>query len=308
MVEEREWFVRTEDGSVYGPTDLQSLVQWAKDGRIEPTSFVSSDRVSWMPAPQKGELGMTWLVEVEQGKVYGPFARSVVSQLFSDGSVPKSARVYRLHEGAVDQDPPPVEKVVTKEVRVEVPVEKIVKVPVEKIVEREVRVEVPVEKIVTKEVRVEVPVEKIVKVPVEKIVEREVRVEVPVEKVVTKEVRVEVPVEKVVTKEVRVEVPVEKIVKVPVEKIVEKEVIREVRVEVPVERIVEKIVEVPAARVEAEVVVPEVVEPVVSDSRPAESRFETAGRDRLAALEAAARRELASARGRRFAGTLFGRK
>ena len=268
MVEDREWFVRTEDGSVYGPTDLQSLVQWAKDGRIEPTSFVSSDRMSWIPAPRKAELGMAWLVEIKQGEVYGPFARSVVSRLYTDGSVPETARAYRLHGGAVDHDPPPVEKIVTKEVRVEVPVEKIVKVPIEKIVEREVRVEVPVEKVVTKEVRVEVPVEKIVKVPVEKIVEREVRVEVPVEKVVTKEVRVEVPVE----------------------------------------RIVEKIVEVPAARVEAEVVVPEVVEPVVSDSRPAESRFETAGRDRLAALEAAARRELASARGRRFAGTLFGRK
>ena len=258
MAEEREWFVRTEDGSVYGPTNLQSLVQWAKDGRIEPTSFVSCDRVSWLPAPQKTELDMTWLVEVEQGKVYGPFARSVVSLLFSDGSVPKSAKVYRLHDGTVDQDPPPIEKIVTKEVRVEVPVEKIVKVPVEKIVEREVRVEVPVEK--------------------------------------------------VVTKEVRVEVPVEKIVKVPVEKIVEKEVIREVRVEVPVERIVEKIVEVPAARVEAEVVVPEVVEPVAPVARPAESHFENVGRDRLAALEAAARRELASARGRRLAGTLFGRK
>ena len=232
MVEDREWFVRTEDGSVYGPTDLQSLVQWAKDGRIEPTSFVSSDRMSWIPAPRKAELGMAWLVEIKQGEVYGPFARSVVSRLFSDGSVPETARAYRLHGGAVDHDPPPVEKIVTKEVLVEVPVEKIVKVPIEKIVEREVRVEVPVEKVVTKEVRVEVPVE----------------------------------------------------------------------------RIVEKIVEVPAARVEAEVVVPEVVEPVVSDSRPAESRFETAGRDRLAALEAAARRELASARGRRFAGTLFGRK
>lgn len=284
MVEGREWFVRTEDGSVYGPTRMQSLVQWAKDGRIEPTSFVSNDRVSWMPAPQKAELDMTWLVEVEQGNVYGPFARSVVSQLFSDGSVPKSAKVYRLHEGAVDQDPPPVEKVVTKEVRVEVPVEKIVEkivqVPVEKIVEREVRVEVPVEKVVTKEVRVEVPVEKIVHVPVEKIVK--------------------VPVEKIVEREVRVEVPVEKIV--------EKEVIREVRVEVPVERIVEKIVEVPAARVEAEVVVPEVVEPEAPVARPAESHFENAGRDRLAALEAAARRELASARGRRLAGTLFGRK
>ena len=222
MVEDREWFVRTEDGRVYGPVGLQSLVQWAKDGRIEPTSFVSSDRMSWIPAPRKAELGMAWLVEIKQGEVYGPFARSVVSRLFSDGSVPETARAYRLHGGAVDHDPPPVEKIVTKEVRVEVPVEKIVKVPVEKIVEREV--------------------------------------------------------------------------------------VREVRVEVPVERIVEKIVEVPAARVEPEVVVPEVVEPTVSDVRPAEGHFESTGRDRLAALEAAARRELASARGRRFAGNLFGRR
>jgi hypothetical protein len=69
---------------------------------------------------------------------------------------------------------------------------------VEKVVEKEVRVEVPVEKIVEKEVRVEVPVEKIV--------EKEVIVEVPVEKIVEKEVRVEVPVEKVVEREKIVEV------------------------------------------------------------------------------------------------------
>ena len=236
MDESREWFVRTEDGNVYGPAALSSLVQWASDGRIEPTSSVSRDRVSWKPAALQSELGMTWLVEIEQGKVYGPFARAVVSRLFADGSLPKTARVYRLHEGQVDHDPPPVEKVVEKEVI------------------REVRVEVPVEKVVEKEVI------------------REVRVEVPVEK------------------------------------IVEKEVIREVRVEVPVERIVEKIVEVPATRVEAEVVVPEVVEAAPSAVCTADSRFENADRDRLAALEAAARRELASARGRRFAGCLFGRK
>ena len=206
MTDNRDWFVKSVDGKVYGPAKISKLVEWAKDGRIEPTGFVSVDRVEWLEACTVDALEMKWLVEVSPGDVFGPFHRELVISLFKDGTVPATARAYRLHEFPIDQDPPPVEKIVEKEVRVEVPVEKIVEkevrvevpvpVEVEKIVEKEVRVEVPVEKIVEKEVRVEVPVE--VEKFVETIVEKEVRVEVPVEKIVEKEVRVEVPVEKVV--------------------------------------------------------------------------------------------------------------
>ena len=135
MTDENTWYVRMEDGKVYGPADLAALVEWAKDGRIEPTSFVSRDRKSWQPAQTKPELEMKWLIESEPGKVFGPFHRAVVSGLFRNGAVGKTAKAYRLHEFAIDEDPPPVEKIVEKEVikevRVEVPVEKIV----EKIVE-----------------------------------------------------------------------------------------------------------------------------------------------------------------------------
>ena len=132
---ENTWYVRMEDGKVYGPADLAALVEWSKDGRIEPTSFVSRDRKSWQPAQTKPELEMKWLIEAEPGKVFGPFHRAVVSGLFRNGGIGKAAKAYRLHEFAIDEDPPPVEKIVEKEVikevRVEVPVEKIV----EKIVE-----------------------------------------------------------------------------------------------------------------------------------------------------------------------------
>ena len=295
MQDTRDWFVKSVDGKVYGPAKLSKLVEWAKDGRIEPTGFVSTDRVDWIEVGAVDALEMKWLVEVSPGDVFGPFHRELVINLFKNGTVPATARAYRLHEFPIDQDPPPVEKIVEKEVRVEVPVE------VEKIVEKEVRVEVPVEveKIVEKEVRVEVPVEKIV--------EKEVRVEVPVEV----EKIVEVPVEKIVEKEVRVEVPVEveKIVEVPVEKIVEKVV------EVPVEKIVEKVVE---KEVRVEVPVEKVVEvlPPPDDSQPqpgepppkiADLRFGGLDRARLAALERAARQELM--RGRRFGmGKIFGGK
>ena len=198
-----------EDGKVYGPADIQSLVKWAADGRVEPTSFVSQDRKSWRPAQTMPELEMKWLVETEPGKVFGPFNRAVVIGLFKDDGVAKTAKAYRLHEFAVDEDPPPVEKIVEKEV----------------------------------------------------------------------------------IKEVRVEVPVE------VEKIVEKEVVKEVRVEVP-----------PPAR--TELVVAEVVEPIADTPPPRApgSIFGNASREQLAALEAAARRELSSANRRHMSFGLFGGK
>ena len=131
MTDHAQWYVRTEDGNVYGPADAEKLAKWAEDGRIDPTSFVSTDRISWMPAQTLELLGMKWLIETEPGKVFGPFNRAVASRLFASGEVGPEAKAYRLHEFPVDQDPPPVEKIVEKEVRVEVPVEKIV----EKIVE-----------------------------------------------------------------------------------------------------------------------------------------------------------------------------
>ena len=135
MADTKTWYVRTEDGKVYGPADVCALAAWAKEGRIEPTSFVSQDRKSWVPAQLMPELEMKWLVELEPGKVFGPFNREVVIRLFKTEGIGQSAKAYRLHEFAIDEDPPPVEKEVIREVRVEVPGEKIVEKVVEKFVE-----------------------------------------------------------------------------------------------------------------------------------------------------------------------------
>ena len=145
------WYVRSADGNVYGPAARATLVEWAREGRIDPSGFVSRDRKEWLPAQLMDELEMRWVVEAEPGKFFGPFNRAVVVRLAESGALPAAARIYRRHDGSPAEDPPPVEKIV------------------EKIVEKEVRVEVPVEKIVIKEVIKEVPVEKIV----EKIVEVE---------------------------------------------------------------------------------------------------------------------------------------
>ena len=228
-MDDKIWYVRSEEGAVYGPASSASLLDWVKDGRVTPSGYVSKDRINWVPPQTLPELEMKWLIETELGKYFGPFHRELVKQLVADGSVPSGARIYCAWEIPVDKDPDPVV------------VEKIVEKPVE----------------VIKEVRVEVPVEKIV----------------------------------------------EKIIEVPVEKVVEK------IVEVPVEKIVERIVEVEAPP-RKELVVPEVIEASGNEPPPVMPGKIFKGMDRssLAALEAAARSELA--KGHRFGigGGLFGRK
>ena len=264
------WFVKKQDGAVYGPADFASLIRWAQEGRIDPDSLISSDKINWATASLTPELEMNWMVETAPGNVFGPFNRQLVIRLFNEGKINSNTPCYKKYEYPIDEDPPVCEKIIEKEVRVEVPVEKIV----EKVVE--VPVEKVVEKIVEKEVRVEVPVEKIV----EKVVE--VPVEKVVEKIVEKEVRVEVPVEKIV----------EKVVEVPVEKVVEKIVEKEVRVEVPVEKIVEKIVEVEKV---VEVISPDLKANNVSSPKRVNSPIKSLNslnHDALVALEQAARQEL----------------
>ena len=161
------WFVKKQDGAVYGPADFASLIRWAQEGRIDPDSLISSDKINWATASLTPELEMNWMVETAPGNVFGPFNRQLVIRLFNEGKINSNTPCYKKYEYPIDEDSPVCEKIVEKEVRVEVPVEKIV----EKVVE--VPVEKVVEKIVEKEVRVEVPVEKIVEkiVEVEKVVE-----------------------------------------------------------------------------------------------------------------------------------------
>ena len=87
------WYVKSEDGKVYGPATVESLVTWAKDGRIQPTGFLSQNRIDWQPSYLMPELEMKWFVEPEPGKVFGPFNREFVYHLLADGSAGPDAKV-----------------------------------------------------------------------------------------------------------------------------------------------------------------------------------------------------------------------
>ena len=224
---EKKWFLRTQD-ETFGPETEEQLVAWARLGRVQPGQEISDDEVIWRRVEEVPFLDMRFSIDIGDGNPRGPFNKAAAEALMASGRLPPTASMVEVR-GPFEEEKRP------------------------EIVEKEVRVEVPVEKIV------------------------------------------------------------EKIVEVPVEKIVEKVVEKEVRVEVPVEKIVEKIVEVEVSR---PVVIPEVVEPVpvapIDSAPPPPSSpgaiFKGMNRSSLAALEAAARRELA--KGRRFGkvSEIFGRK
>ena len=101
---DKSYYIRGGDGKVFGPVDMPTLVAWARDSRIEPSAAVSQDRESWRPAPHLAELAMEWLVETEPGTFYGPFHKDVVVQLKANGHLPANARLYRL-DGAPGETP-----------------------------------------------------------------------------------------------------------------------------------------------------------------------------------------------------------
>ena len=118
----KEWYYRTEDGHRYGPATKASLAEWAKEGRILPSGFVSKNQNEWIPAQLMPELELKWVIETEPGKFSGPYHRDFLSRLSSSGAIPAGVKIYRSHDLPVNEDPPPVEKIVEKVV------EKIVEV------------------------------------------------------------------------------------------------------------------------------------------------------------------------------------
>ncbi|MDD5705862.1 MAG: hypothetical protein PHR35_08045 [Kiritimatiellae bacterium] len=88
------WQVRTEDGTIFGPAAMPSLQAWARDGRLAPGHFVSSDGKTWMPVTRLPELGMHWVAEVSTGTFYGPIHRDALDELIRDGALAADVPVF----------------------------------------------------------------------------------------------------------------------------------------------------------------------------------------------------------------------
>ena len=99
------WYVKGADGKVFGPADDAKIVDWVKDGRVDPFAGISNDLKQWKLASLEPMLEMDWIVENEPGRFYGPTHRAVVDDLLKSGSLSPSCRIYRdYHDGALEKE------------------------------------------------------------------------------------------------------------------------------------------------------------------------------------------------------------
>lgn len=86
-------FVKTPDGTIYGPVDVVTLCTWAADARVIPGCKISRDGKAWRPAEDIPELRLNWVVELSDGTSYGPLNLLAIWTLMLEGSLQRGMPV-----------------------------------------------------------------------------------------------------------------------------------------------------------------------------------------------------------------------
>ncbi len=76
-----------DNGEVFGPVPFARIVEWAGTAQIAPQDVVSNDGVVWTKAPMIPELGMDWIVKLEDDHYYGPTTVGAVLEFFESGEI-----------------------------------------------------------------------------------------------------------------------------------------------------------------------------------------------------------------------------
>ncbi len=99
----RQWFLRINGETVFGPVSTQGLVVWAEQGRILPGHEVSQDRKKWVQAVSVERLDMRWFVDDGDGELRGPLNRLAAEALIKSGKVSATAQVISADD--VESEP-----------------------------------------------------------------------------------------------------------------------------------------------------------------------------------------------------------
>ena len=97
----KSWYLKTSEGSVYGPVGLEELSDWAGQGRIGPGDMVSQDEKNWVQAETVAGLKLEWMLDAADGSSYGPVHLSAIMDLVTDGVVPPGAGATNRSTGVV---------------------------------------------------------------------------------------------------------------------------------------------------------------------------------------------------------------
>jgi hypothetical protein len=100
MDESKTWYLmKNDDGSIFGPIELDQLRQWAIDAQISPLDKVSNDEANWVKAPMIPELEMDYIVEVSPDQYYGPTTLGAVKEFLDNGEINRETTVTNCKDG-----------------------------------------------------------------------------------------------------------------------------------------------------------------------------------------------------------------
>lgn len=94
-----QWYLQSEDGGIFGPADTETLHEWAEQGRISPGYQLSADQETWTPVEELPDLKMQWMVELDDGTLYGPINIRALSDLITDGIVSDGTKLIQHATG-----------------------------------------------------------------------------------------------------------------------------------------------------------------------------------------------------------------
>jgi len=93
------WSLRKPDGSIYGPVPFEQILDWARDGRVEPSDSVQAGDSVWRPAPAVPELELDWTIQSVDGETIGPLHIEAMREVWRANQIAPRARVTRVSSG-----------------------------------------------------------------------------------------------------------------------------------------------------------------------------------------------------------------
>ncbi|MEI6564652.1 MAG: hypothetical protein WCO42_10150 [bacterium] len=93
------YYLRTPDGTIYGPVDIATLCIWATDARVIPGCDLSEKRDTWFSVEDIDELRLNWSVQFDDGTLYGPLNLLAVRLLASENSIPAGVTLIEKGSG-----------------------------------------------------------------------------------------------------------------------------------------------------------------------------------------------------------------
>ncbi len=93
------FFLRVQNGRIFGPTSLLTLYDWAAQCRVSPHDHISDDKKNWRIVTRVPELGIEWLVALENGTALGPVNIAAVHHLILDKEISADTVITNTNTG-----------------------------------------------------------------------------------------------------------------------------------------------------------------------------------------------------------------